>query len=235
MDRTIIYTTNNNLDEKLFSICQKELIKAAGDIPIISVSQKPIALGKNVCVGELPYNHLSMFKQLTIGVLLAETEYIVVCEHDCLYTPEHLNWTPLQKDTFYYNHNHWLLQWDGEHKGLYSHKRRRVLSQCIAGRDIMRQALMERVDIVERGFYVIPNGTACEPGCSDRQAFLRRENQDLGKDITKYKAERFETQNPNLDVRHDKNFSGSFIGKHGRCWELPYWGKFDEYLKRNYE
>ena len=51
--KAIIHLTDNSLDEKIATLCRRVLAKEARDIPIISVSQKPIKLGKNICVGKI--------------------------------------------------------------------------------------------------------------------------------------------------------------------------------------
>jgi len=231
MLRTIVHITDNSLDPVLAGKCQTLLVKAAGETPIISVSQKPISLGKNICVGEIGRSHLSLFKQLSIGVMLATTPIVVIAEHDCLYTSEHINWEPPTLDTFYYNNNQWFAQYGGRHKNLYTHMRRRVLSQLIVGRNIALDALWERVNLLEHGYHLIKGAAgACEPGCLDAEAFVKDpNNKDLGKDPTKWKAKRFSTQLPNLDIRHDQNFSGGRLGKDG-TYSLPYWGTFAEVM-----
>jgi hypothetical protein len=37
------------------------------------------------------------------------------------------------------------------------------------------------------------------------------------------------TNIPNLDIRHGSNFTGPKRGK-DRCYELLYWGKFDDVI-----
>lgn len=101
MDKTtIIYYTDNSLDEKIASLCRDHLIVAAQGKPIISISQKPIKLGENICIGEIGRSHLSMYSQILAGVEKAQTKYVALVEHDCLYSPEHFNWIPPRDDVF---------------------------------------------------------------------------------------------------------------------------------------
>lgn len=230
-DRTIIYYTDNSLDQEVYELCKKQLLKAANGTPIISVSQKPIDLGKNICIGEIGRSHLSLFKQLTTGIMYATTKNIVIAEHDCMYTPDYVDWDPPQEDVFYYNNNQFFVEYGGKDHGLYSHIARRVLSQLICNRDLARKALMERIEILELGYAMLKGAAgACEPGILDDRAFVKQ-RKDLGKDPTKWKAEKFNSAMPNLDLRHGKNFSGNRTSKN-QAWDIPYWGKFDEYIKR---
>jgi hypothetical protein len=231
MQRTIVYFTDNCLTEPLASKCREILLRSAWGIPIISVSQQPIDVGRNICVGDIGRSHLSLFKQLALGIEAAATPVVVIAEHDCLYTPEHLNWEPPQLDVFYYNNNQWFAQWGGPHHGSYTHLRRRVLSQLIVGRDTALRAIRERVELLEAGYTLVKGAAgACEPGCMDGEAFVRDPmNKDLGKDPTRWKAERFSTHWPNLDIRHGQNFSGRRHGKE-ECYTLPYWGRLTDAL-----
>lgn len=101
MDKTIIYYTANQEDPKFEQKIIDNLKKQAGDIPIISVSRKPIDLGKNICVGETPICYTNSFRQLLIGLEEAKTEFCLSAESDCLYPPEYFQFTPPLKDRVY--------------------------------------------------------------------------------------------------------------------------------------
>lgn len=246
MGNTIIFLTDNSLPEPLASRVKEILVKESGGVPIVSVSQKPIDLGLNVCVGEIGRSWLSLYKQMYEGVKEAITPFVCIVEHDCLYSSEHLNWTPHTNDTFYYNHNCWFVQWDSrrpEIRGMYSYwKRRYALSQLICSRELLKKSLEERLGLLNQG-YLITKGLrgAGEFGVADQeaiehplQAAYRRANSgrsvelvQLDKYLTPQKAEAFMTELPNIDIRHDNNFTGMRRGKN-RCYELPYWGRFEK-------
>jgi len=101
MDKTIIYYTANRekpgFEEKII----ESLKEQAGDIPIISVSRKPIDLGKNICVGEKPVSYRNSFEQILIGLKEAKTEFCIAAESDTLYPPEYFQFTPEFKDRAY--------------------------------------------------------------------------------------------------------------------------------------
>jgi hypothetical protein len=78
MDRTILYLTDNTLDEKIADLCKKQLLKEAGDIPIVSVSQKPMDFGKNICVGEIGRSWMSLYKQQLEGLKANKTKYVII-------------------------------------------------------------------------------------------------------------------------------------------------------------
>lgn len=230
--RTIIYLTDNSLDPEIMALCQNSLVEAAGDIPIISVSQKPVKLGQNINMGNLGRCWLSLYKQLLMGARIAQTEWVVIAEHDCLYTPEHLNYTPESRDVFWYNDNRWLVQWGGNHpelNGMYSWwPGSLALSQLVCNRELLEECIAERVTILEGGNNARVFGKA-EPGVakwakSGRPVWLRG---FLAEHMDKYESRTFKTKLPNLDIRHATNFTGPKRGKRRR-YDLPYWGKFED-------
>jgi hypothetical protein len=167
---SIVMYTDNSLDEKIAQLCRDHLVVAAQGKPIISVSQKPINLGINICIGETGRSHLSMYSQILRGVEAATTKYISLVEHDCLYSPEHFEWQPPKDDVFYYNLNVWFVKWGS---GEYFYQRRRVLSQLICGRDVCIKAIQDKVWLLKHG-YMIRKGMsgACEFGVrEDRECF----------------------------------------------------------------
>jgi len=242
---TIIYYTDNDLSEPLFSRCQEYLRKAAQDFPIISVSHKPVNLGENICIGEQKKSWLLLYKQLLLGVEHAKTKYIATAEHDCFYTTEHFSFKPEKDDTFYYNENNCLVQWGGNHpelNGMYSRfwKQRLALSQLVCNRDLLVQTLNDRLNILDKdrrlarkiifagefGLSKLRLEKAQRWAESGRPVFLKQYLQDQ---LDKEKYDVFRTKHPNLDVRHDRNFTGPKRGIK-RCYELPYWGRFEDIM-----
>ena len=241
--RTIIYLTDNTLDERLATLCRRMLLKTAGDIPIVSVSQKPLDFGRNVCVGEIGRCWLSLYKQLLAGCEAADTEWVAVAEHDCLYTAEHLNYTPPDPSVFWYNNNRWLVQWGGNHpelNGMYSWwPGGLALSQLVCNRDLLRGCIAERVRFLEGGVDAGVFGKA-EPGVVPSRAIRRvREyatsgqagwlREYLDRYLTRYTHKTFRTRIPTLDIRHATNWTGPKRGTRRR-YELPYWGRFADVI-----
>lgn len=116
-DRTIVYYTANTEDEAFEGRIREYLKKTAGDIPIISVSRKPIDLGTNICVGEVPVSYTSEWKQLLIGLKAAKTKYVIAAEADCIYPPEYFTFTPDSEEMMYNYNNIWMV-WK-RHNGFY--------------------------------------------------------------------------------------------------------------------
>jgi hypothetical protein len=241
---TIIYLTNNILNPIIFKKAQEFLLKAASDIPIISVSQKPVNLGTNICVGEIGSSWLNIYKQQLIGLKACNTKYAAIAEHDVFYIPEHFKFTPPRDDTFYYNENRWFVQYEGNHpqyNNMYSKMSHlKALSQLICSRKLLIESIEERLYLIDSGIKQMRR--LGEPGAfvsdivkgamiatSGSKEYLRP---FLDKHLKKFKSEFFKTKNPNIDIRHFNNFTGPRRGK-SRCYSIPYWGKFEGILKND--
>ena len=230
MQTSIVYYTDNSLQEPLASFCREKLLEAADGKPIVCVSQKPLDFGLNICIGEIGRSHLSIFRQVLAGLEQVKTKYVALAEHDCLYTKEHFNWIPPEDGKFYYNVNCWFVR---PKDGMYSYFRRKVLSMMIANTGLTLEATKEKVEILKSGI-IIRKGQlgACEYGvCENKKAYVdyKASMKDLGKDVGSYKAVSFRTELPNVDIRHGGNFSGNRKANN-RCYELPHWGKWKEEL-----
>lgn len=246
--KTILYLTDNSLDESLAQRVREILLLEARDIPIVSVSQKPIDLGTNACVGEIGRSWTSLYRQILAGINAIETPYIGIAEHDCLYTHEHLAWIPPRDDVFYYNHNCRLVEWGGNHpelNGMYSSwPKRYALSQLVCHKDLLKGATEEILSLIERGL-MIKKGMHWygEPGIgvaanndfvkaaqaaeSGRPVQPQRYLKDY---LTRYRIDSFVTDLPNIDIRHGSNFTGPKRGKE-RTYEIPYWGRFKNLMR----
>jgi hypothetical protein len=235
---TILYYTDSQLSEPMASIARRWLLKAAAGQPIISISQKPLDFGQNVCVGEIGRSHLSLYRQILAGAQAATTDVVALAEHDCFYTPEHFAWRPPDLETFYYNLSCWFVNWKPDHaeRGRYSSPWgiRHATSQLICGRELLIRNLTERIAFLEQG-WAIRKGMrgACEPGVAEDAAFVRKHDDGIGISAawkSQWKAGTFQTAAPNLDVRNGENLTGWRRGNDSR-WELAPWGRFDEVMQ----
>jgi len=112
---TIIYYSANQEHPEFEAKIVKNLKKQAGDIPIVSVSRKPMDLGKNICIGEQPICYSNEWKQLLLGLKEAKTEFCIAAESDCLYPPDYFTFTPPKNDMVYRYGNVWVF-WENRRK-----------------------------------------------------------------------------------------------------------------------
>jgi glycosyltransferase involved in cell wall biosynthesis len=107
---TIIYYTASKEKEAFEKSVTDQIIRAKGTLPIISVSQKPLDFGKNICVGEMPHCYESAFKQVKIGCEAADTEYVIMTESDVLYPEKgYFDFIPTDPTVVYTYDNVWML------------------------------------------------------------------------------------------------------------------------------
>jgi len=217
-DLTIIYYTACRLNEPFASNVRRQLKSAIGDLPLISVSKKPLDFGKNICDKDTKRSVVSVYQAVLRGAKEATTKYVALAEDDALYPPEHFQRFLPPEDTFAYNLTRWnIYTWS--RPPIFSIKYRRTLSSLIAPRKLLIEALEER-------FAKYPDTTKIplkwmgEPGRNKYEKNLK---------VTQRKAIDFYTYSPVIVFSHPKSFGYEFQGTKKRAnairaLELPYWG-----------
>lgn len=229
ISKGLVYYTDNNLDQKIMRICQKQLQKATNGNKIVSVSLNPIDFGDVNIRLFLKHGYLTMFKQILAGLKLLDTDIVFLVEHDILYASEHFSFIPPKKDVFYYNENTYKLDYETGQALFYYCKQ---TSGLCAYRELLIEHYQKRVKMVEEiGF---SRKMGFEPGTHGR-----------AERVDNYKSEAWMSKVPNVDIRHGTNLTQSrwseseFRNKKScRGWKLtdgiPYWGitkgRFDEFL-----
>ena len=128
---TIIYYTSNKEDPNFERKVKDSLLKNCGDLPIISVSQKPIDLGKNICVGDVGVSGFNMFRQVQIALEAATSEFVISAEADCLYPPDYFQFTPKELDVCYRDSNLYVMP---DHRDFFFYKKEGATHAQIVGR-----------------------------------------------------------------------------------------------------
>jgi len=247
-DVTIIYYTDNRLDEPLNTACQRHLAELSEriDVPVISVSHIPIKLGHNIAIGKKKRGWKSVYRQLYIGVENAKTKYIATAEHDCFYTEEHFKYSHIDDGAFNYNSNHWFVQFSEKRhsdlNGMYSRFRgeRLALSQLICRRDLLLSVINTRFEMLSNDYSPVRKYVfAGEPGLSKLRIYSNKKRfgefealpENIKNQLNNEKYSSFKTKLPNLDVRHDNNLTGPKRGGERR-WDLSPWGNFKEMVDK---
>ena len=126
-DITILHYTANLIDELFAVNIRNHLLSILPkEVPIISISHKPINFGKNICVGEIGSSPYNIYKQILIGAQQVKTNFLICHEDDSLYNLEHFQYRP-PKDTFAYNINRWNVD-----RRFYFYRARQGMCMCIA-------------------------------------------------------------------------------------------------------
>jgi glycosyltransferase involved in cell wall biosynthesis len=224
----IVFYTDNQLNLKIAHKVQRQLrkISEVTGIPIVSASLKPMDFGTNVHL-PLLRGYLTMFKQILAGLEACGTDIVFMCEHDVLYHPSHFDFTPPDKNTFYYNQNVWFLRTTDGHALHYDVNQ---LSGLCAYRDALITHFKERVEMVEKdGFSRV---IGFEPMTHGR---IKWKNS--------FKLDTWKSEFPNIDIRHPGNATGQRWSKgefrnqkYTAGWmetddEIPRWGKTADLVK----
>lgn len=237
-DLTVIYYTANYLETTnpyFLSNTKKQLAIAAGDLPLIIVSQKPEniaewqALGfkdvTNICMGDIGRSHLNIYRQILEGCKAAKTKYVAMAEDDILYSYEHFHSDLPKGDYFLYDMNKLsLFTWTNPPVFSFRHNRM-VVNQLIAPTEMLREALQERFDRYPDESKIDLRVWG-DPGRYERQ---------LG--VTVRPTDTFMCTNPSIVFSHEFAYGYEFNqGKKKRLGdlriiEIPQWGRAEEVLK----
>ena len=137
---TIIYYTSNREDPGFEARVQENLLRVCGGLPIISVSQKPIHLGTNICVGDVGVSGFNMFRQVQIACEAAKTPFVISAEADCLYPPDYFQFIPPRIDAPYRNSNLYVMP---DQRDYFFYKEGGATHAQIVGREFYLAVLKE--------------------------------------------------------------------------------------------
>jgi hypothetical protein len=212
---TIVYYTSNREELSFEKKIMDNLLKVCGDIPIISVSQKPMDFGYNICVGDVGIHNANLYRQIQIGCKEADTPFVISAEADCLYPPDYFQYVPPAINECYKCTNNYILnQWGkGEFKGFY--KKEVGLFAMITG----REHFIREIDHVLK----------------DRPVWSTRRDSKPVELFKRHRWKLFDINNPVVSL---KTFNG--MRKHTRIIEppvedIPYWGNCDKLRKEMWD
>lgn len=144
INKGIIYYTDNRLDEKINSVVRKHILSP--NLPVISVSLKPIDFGKNIVLDLAPC-YTTMVKQIATALSESSAKYVFFCEHDVLYPLSHFGFTPPRDDIFYYNEHVW--RWKYPEGFLITYDRLISLSGLVVNREFALEHYQRRLKKIE--------------------------------------------------------------------------------------
>lgn len=223
MSITAIYITANVISDHFAQGTRKNLLDALGDLPLVSVSKKPIDFGTNICVGDTPRHAANIYRQALIGAKAATTEYIAIAEDDVLYSPAYFKQRS-SPGTFAYGVNNWAIYtWGDPMFTLKAPTGRKTFNSLVCERELFIEAMEER-------FRLWPDDSKItsdifgEPGRYDRH---------LG--TTPRPTEEFFLNPPNIVFSHQAAMGFAGLGTRKRVGqvraiEIPYWGRAEDIL-----
>src|SRR3989338_9984524 len=215
--KTIIYYTSNRENPEMEQKVIDDMLSKAGGMPIISVSQKPMDLGQNICIGDVGFSYLNCRKQILMAAKLATTEYVITAESDFLYPPEYFNFKP-SGDNIYRYENVWIMELsDRKQQNFY---RKRSTSD---GAQIVKRKFL--IDLLEKylepypGWY-IKNNNETDP----RHSPYHRVPHTL-----------IHGENPCISMKTGNGISLRTAIKEGPeniRKNLPYWGEVNDLINK---
>ena len=142
LDLTVIYYTSNREKPEFEERIKARLLEVIGSLPLISVSQKPMDFGENICVGDVGTSDDNIFRQIQIGCEQAKTALVGTAEADCLYPPGFYDFRPNDPNGCWRYNNLWILN-----KGAkYYRKKEHSLCAQISGREHLLRAIEKRLE-----------------------------------------------------------------------------------------
>lgn len=229
----VLYYSDGKLDKEILEKCQNQIKKSIGDKELVSCTLVPMKMGKNVIL-DLERGYLTMAMQILEGLRNMKSDIVFFTEHDVYYHPSHFLFTPTEKNKFYYNTNVWRVRKEDGH-AIRTEDCRQLSGLC-AYRDTLIAHFEKRVEMLKEAKEIM-NGEefnryvrkmGFEPGTHGRE-----------EKVDDLKSERWESEYPNIDIRHNSNLTPSrwnkdqFVNKkYTEGWEetdiIPGWGNFKE-------
>ena len=135
-DVTVIYYTSNRERQPFEARIIRTLVEHAAGLPIVSVSQFPINLGTNICVGDVGASSHNLYRQMQMGARAAQTPLVCTAESDYLYPREYFAHRCADRETFDFVRRTYMIY---DHEYYYS--RRINEAAMVVGRDYLVQAI----------------------------------------------------------------------------------------------
>lgn len=142
-----------------------------------------------------------MYKQILGALENSSADIIFFTEHDVLYHPSHFDFTPTDKETFYYNQNVWYLRQDGHAL----HYDVNQLSGLVVYRETALKHYRERFKMIEQKYN--------ELSLDEFNSWIRH----MGHEPfthgriqweSQFKVDTFKSASPNVDIRFGINSTG---------------------------
>ena len=216
-DATIIYCSSNREDERFEQRIRDNIIKNCGGLPIISVTQKPIDFGLNICVGDdIGVSGFNFFRQTLIACQAATTKYVISAEADTVYPPDYFEFRPERDDVCYRNSNLYVM---GDHRDYWYRKSEGATHS----------------QVINREFYIktLENLFEGAPKWSKEEKNFPKERHKKADVFDK--IEYWHSENPVFQIKTHRSMRYHTNSERVPIYTLPYWGPGkpirDYYLK----
>lgn len=216
MKGVILYVSSNKEFPEFEQKIKDNILMTCGSLPIISVTQKPIFFGKNICVGtDVGVSGFNMFRQVLLGLKKSKADYVISCEADCLYPPDYFKFVPPRLDVPYRNSNVYVM---GQHRNYFYHKPEGATHAQIIGREYY-------ISVLEKLFENTPEWSA------EEKNFPKERN---GKNDVFDKIEYWNTENPVVQIKTSQSMRHYTRSERIPIYNLPYWGNGADFREKYY-
>jgi hypothetical protein len=211
-DTTVVYYTSNREKPEFERRIIETLIENSAGLPIISVSQKPMDLGMNICVGDVGASNHNAFRQMQIGAQAAKTDFVCTAESDYLYPKEYFGIRATDKEMFCCAYRTYMV-----YEKEYYYSRRVNEAAMIVGRDYLIQALED----------MLAGSGVTSPWHDELQLGSLFIGKNRGRVTLRTPLVTFKTP----ENMHKKHHKRSYV-KLGNVGTLPYWGTASEIFEK---
>ena len=207
----IIYYTDNELAQSIAQPVRDQLLQISNDlhIPIVTASLKKMDFGtKNIHFHSLNRGILTLFKQILGALENSTADIVFFTEHDVLYHPSHFDFIPPNKETYYYNINVWKVRWADGHALKIAEAKQ--LSGLCGYRDLLIRHYRRRLEIIkQRQADLKAVGKRLKNEGVSRYMGYEPGLHSPPRGVDDYPTATWQSAYPNLDIRHDSNFTPS--------------------------
>lgn len=219
-DITVIYYSSNKEKPEFEQKIRDNILQVCEDLPIISITQKPIDFGHNICVGDVGVSGFNMFRQVQIGLREAKTRFVVSAEADCLYPPDYFTFIPERDDLAYRDKNLYVMP---QHRTYFWKKEEGATHAQVVSREFYLKTL-------EKLFGEGPEWSVKE------MSFPRERSRHKQDDVFwRDKIAFYETANPVVQIKTSQSMRNYTNSDRISRKEIPYWGKAREFRKKYYD
>lgn len=212
---TILYYTSNRELTGLENHVRDNILRQSGGLPLVSVSQKPIDFGTNICVGDVGASGFNMFRQVQRGLREVKTKFVLSCEADCLYPPDYFTFIPEKDDVCYRNSNLYVM---GQWRNYFYHKKEGATHAQIVGTEFYRTVL-------DGLFKDAPEWSLEE---------FNFPKERTGNDDVFEKIEYYQTEHPVVQIKSDRSMRHYTHSDRTPIYQLSYWGNGKAFRKTYY-
>ncbi|QQG47701.1 MAG: hypothetical protein HY044_01265 [Candidatus Woesebacteria bacterium] len=219
-DVTIIYYSSNREKPEFEQRIRDNILKVCGKLPIISVTQKPIDFGKNICVGDVGASGFNMFRQVQIACREVKTRFILSAEADCLYPPDYFQFIPKRDDRCFRNRNLYVMP---TYRAFFWKKEEGATHAQIVGTKFYLETL-------NKLFEGAPDWSVEEKNFPKERTHQKQEDVFLQNEI-----EFYETKNAVVQIKTSQSMRHYTHSDRLDRHKLPYWGSGSDFRKKYYD